>query len=315
MGSGPSEVGAVVIVVSQSRTGEEPGTIPLGAHLRVFRGPYWHHAIYVGGGLVAHYTGLTKDKATATVRLDRFQDFARNDRWEIIKYARALPASKVVQLAKSRLGERVYDLFGNNCEHFARWCKTGRHESQQVSNAAAGTVGIGGGTALVAASANGVVATGEAAGLAGGAGIMRGLASVGGVVGGGVAAGLAVLTAVPATVSTLATRAIYKDDDLLPPQERRARQGARTAATVAGAVGVAGSLAVVSAVGVPGLSAAGITSGLSRIGKLGGGRMLTGVVLAICVPAVLVWLVARLTYRSRMAEQRLPASPMGRQLP
>jgi hypothetical protein len=281
----------------------QPATaIPLGAHLRVFRGPYWHHAIYIGGGWVAHDTGLTKDKATATVRLDRFQDFTRGDRWEIVQYARALPAARVVQLARSRLGERVYDLFGNNCEHFAMWCKTGRHESQQVSNATARTVGVGAGTALVAASASGVVATGEAAGLAGGASIMRGLATVGGAVGGGAAAGLAVLTSVPATVSVLAARAIYKDDDVLPADERRARQTARTVAAVAGVAVVVGSLAVVSAAGVPGLAAAGITSGLSRIGHVAGGRMLTGVVLAIGVPALIVALAAYVAYRVRKVE-------------
>jgi hypothetical protein len=37
----------------------------------------------------------------------------------------------------SRLGESGYNLFGNNCEHFATWCKTGQWESQQVD----GTVG------------------------------------------------------------------------------------------------------------------------------------------------------------------------------
>ena len=34
--------------------------------------------------------------------------------------------------AESRIGERDYDVFGNNCEHFAVWCKTGEACSSQV---------------------------------------------------------------------------------------------------------------------------------------------------------------------------------------
>jgi len=39
-----------------------------------------------------------------------------------------------VERAKSRLGERAYNLLLNNCEHFAIWCKTGKSESTQVQN-------------------------------------------------------------------------------------------------------------------------------------------------------------------------------------
>jgi hypothetical protein len=33
-----------------------------------------------------------------------------------------------------RLGEQNYNLLFNNCEHFAHWCKTGRHRSAQVED-------------------------------------------------------------------------------------------------------------------------------------------------------------------------------------
>ena len=39
---------------------------------------------------------------------------------------------ETVSRAKSRLGERGYNLLWNNCEHYAIWCKTGLHESHQV---------------------------------------------------------------------------------------------------------------------------------------------------------------------------------------
>lgn len=54
------------------------------------------------------------------------------------------------------------------------------------------------------------------------------------------------------------------------------------AALVGSGVGAAGSLAALSALGVPGLSAAGITSGLAAAGSLVGGGMLAGIgVLAV----------------------------------
>lgn len=40
---------------------------------------------------------------------------------------------ETVKRAYSRLGEKSYNLIGNNCEHFAIWCKTGIAESYQVN--------------------------------------------------------------------------------------------------------------------------------------------------------------------------------------
>ena len=39
---------------------------------------------------------------------------------------------EVAQRAMSRLGERSYDLWNNNCEHFANWCRSGDHSSPQI---------------------------------------------------------------------------------------------------------------------------------------------------------------------------------------
>ena len=47
----------------------------------------------------------------------------------------------------SRLGEQRYNLLFNNCEHFAHWCKTGRHRSSQVedflANGSLGAISLG----------------------------------------------------------------------------------------------------------------------------------------------------------------------------
>ena len=42
-------------------------------------------------------------------------------------------AKETVARAKSCLGKAGYELLGNNCEHFALWCKTGVKTSHQVN--------------------------------------------------------------------------------------------------------------------------------------------------------------------------------------
>jgi len=44
------------------------------------------------------------------------------------------PTEETLQRARGRLGEQNYNLLFNNCEHFAYWCKTGRHRSNQVED-------------------------------------------------------------------------------------------------------------------------------------------------------------------------------------
>jgi len=48
------------------------------------------------------------------------------------KYKIAEP-DEVIERARSRVGEKKYSLLTNNCEHFAVWCKTGLHESEQAA--------------------------------------------------------------------------------------------------------------------------------------------------------------------------------------
>lgn len=40
---------------------------------------------------------------------------------------------ETVKRARSRIGERKFNLASNNCEYFAIWCKTGVQESYQVN--------------------------------------------------------------------------------------------------------------------------------------------------------------------------------------
>jgi len=61
-------------------------------------------------------------------------DFSRGQPVTVVAYAPGACSAPGVTLrrAMGRLGEQNYNLLFNNCEHFAHWCKTGRHRSRQV---------------------------------------------------------------------------------------------------------------------------------------------------------------------------------------
>jgi hypothetical protein len=276
-------------------------TIVPGDHLKILRGLYAHHAIYIGYGRVIHYWGGKDDKSSSCVQISTLAEFVGDSglsAMEIVEYARCFPASVVVARAQQQIGAAGWQALSNNCEHFARWCKTGEQRSLQAD----AVVGVGGGvtsSGVATAAAVGVVSgVGAAAGLSG-PGVLSGLATVGGAFGGGAVAGVAVLAAGPAVAATVAARHAFRDDVAQPPHERNARALARGASAVGAAAGTLGSIAAISAAGaVPGLSGAGIASGLAAIG----GTMAGGVAVAVAAPAAVAALVGYAVYRA--ARQR-----------
>ena len=92
--------------------------------------PYEHHGIDCGDGSVIHYSKAGE----ATVSRTAQATFARGSPVYVKSQSTAFIPSVVVARAESRLGEQQYDLFFNNCEHFANWCKTGHSECFQISN-------------------------------------------------------------------------------------------------------------------------------------------------------------------------------------
>ena len=89
-----------------------------------------HHGIDLGDGTVAHYL-----EGREILRSPR-QEFSRGQAITTVPYAAAdcSPAGVTLRRAMGRLGEQRYNLLFNNCEHFAHWCKTGRHRSSQVED-------------------------------------------------------------------------------------------------------------------------------------------------------------------------------------
>ena len=134
----------------------------------VSRAFYDHYGIYIGEGRVIHYADKTgdfgKNVSICETDLNEFKkgakdyfilhfpkeggpprkirsstDFSANPRegtgiLDFIFKAKytLLSPEETVKRAKSRLGEKAYNLTKNNCEHFSLWCKTGKAFSRQV---------------------------------------------------------------------------------------------------------------------------------------------------------------------------------------
>jgi hypothetical protein len=104
-----------------------------GAHLIVRHRGYTHHGIYVGGGKVVHYAGFFLSFHRGPVEEIALEDFASGRPVAVRreKPARYAP-ERVVERARSRLGEDRYRITTNNCEHFCEWCLRGESRSRQV---------------------------------------------------------------------------------------------------------------------------------------------------------------------------------------
>lgn len=115
---------------------QRPGAAP-----RISRG-YTHHGIAMPEGTVTHYAGEPGVGSDAGVRRDSFEAFLEPARLEDARFVRPvailgrpirpLLPSVVCMRALSRVGERRYHVFTNNCEHFAMWSQLGASFSSQT---------------------------------------------------------------------------------------------------------------------------------------------------------------------------------------
>ena len=106
--------------------------MPAAAHLQVPRqhGLFLHHGIDLGDGSVAHYLEGRE------ILRSPLAEFSRGEPVCEVHYpaGSCSPVGVTLRRAMGRLGEQNYNLLFNNCEHFAHWCKTGRHRSAQVES-------------------------------------------------------------------------------------------------------------------------------------------------------------------------------------
>lgn len=205
-----------------------------GDHIKVNRIAYFHHGIDIGDGTVVHFTGGPENKIDAEIKRTSMEYFLNGGQLEIVEYSKAKSSDEVVQEALRHGGEVGYNLIANNCEHFARYCKTGDFKSEQVENAVASTAGSTAAAVGMYASVGAIATAGSVVGVSG-PGVMAGLAAIGP---GGAVGGVLALAVAPAICSNLAIFKLLQDDDKLCAEERESRavgKGAAIAGTAAGA--------------------------------------------------------------------------------
>ncbi len=260
--------------------------------MRLGRTLYTHHAIDMGDGTVIEYVSETDAKCDSVIVRRPFDDFAQGGWVGIRRYGQRFDAQTTAARAESMLGTAGYDFFTNNCEHFASWCVTGRLSSLQIEN---GIAGAGLATTTAVAPAVGVELVGNfgSAAVRSGPNVMSGLSAIGGSALGGIA----VLGGASGLVATGVMCRALADKPTLPTDQREARQAGRQAAFGGAVVGTGAAVYAVGALGVPGFSGAGISSGLAALGSLTGGGMVRGLSTTVLIPALFAVLLGYLIYR------------------
>ena len=110
--------------------------------LRVNRVFYYHYGVYVGNGRVVHFSAPKGENEINPFMADicevSLEEFAKDAIPEVdTNFKPAFDPETIVKRARRMIGTQMgrYNLAGNNCEHFANWCKTGQtvsHQSNEV---------------------------------------------------------------------------------------------------------------------------------------------------------------------------------------
>jgi hypothetical protein len=104
-----------------------------GSHLVSRRRWYTHHGIYIGSGRVVHYAGYMRGPLKSPVEEISLEEFAGVYGYRVkVNPRRRFTTDTVVTRALSRLGEDLYHMLFNNCEHFCEWCVSGQSWSAQA---------------------------------------------------------------------------------------------------------------------------------------------------------------------------------------
>ena len=115
-----------------------------GAHIRVKTGSFYHHGIFIGNGEVVQF-GLPLDvyRDPSEIRILRspIQDFCPSETSfiEVYRFSKKELKQKqsdeeIVRTALAHVGEGGYNIFTNNCEHFANFCVFGKKVSAQIDD-------------------------------------------------------------------------------------------------------------------------------------------------------------------------------------
>lgn len=114
----------------------------IGAHIRVQIQSIYHHGIYIGNDEVIQFgllNDMLKPKEEVRVLVSSIEEFLQSGFLEVRVFDRKERKIKnddlkIVEIAKSKLGEDGYDIVHNNCEHFANFCIFNKKESKQIDD-------------------------------------------------------------------------------------------------------------------------------------------------------------------------------------
>lgn len=98
---------------------------------------FWHHGIECTDGSIVHFDGRgVTGKKTAEIICTSMEEFLKHSTsvYDVIYKEDVFDPETVTERAKSKLGQRGYHLTFNNCESFAKWCMTGKEESEQIQH-------------------------------------------------------------------------------------------------------------------------------------------------------------------------------------
>ena len=115
-----------------------------GDQIRVNRGLYSHHGIYVSDDEIIQYaspTGSEVSPDTALIISTNLSTFLKGGELEVRVYnndelKQVKSKEEIVKFARSLLGTGLgeYDIINNNCEHFSNYCAFGKKVSNQVED-------------------------------------------------------------------------------------------------------------------------------------------------------------------------------------
>lgn len=111
-----------------------------GDHIRVSRGLYHHHGIYIDEMHVISFGSIKHElnPKKARVMMTSLVTFLHGGRIEVRVYTKEEETKKrlpneIVNYALLNLNRAGYDLISNNCEHFANECVFGEPKSDQIN--------------------------------------------------------------------------------------------------------------------------------------------------------------------------------------
>lgn len=95
---------------------------------------YDHYGVYVGNNRVIHYCSSNGKVSDTEIQETSLYPYFKREKYFVLDLGNGAKFNsyETVRRAKSRLGEKSYNLLQNNCEHFAVWTKTGNARSYQL---------------------------------------------------------------------------------------------------------------------------------------------------------------------------------------